>query len=493
MSRSNTAPGPRGSRWLGMAPELQRDQLGTYERLVAEYGDVVRLVVGPPGLRRELYLVTHPDGVQQVLAGDPDGYSKNTPYYEEIAAYLGNGLLTSGGPRWRQQRRTVAPLFSHRRIASYVDVMAEEAARLADRCGVAAEAGLSIDVNAAMVDYTLRTVGRVLFGADVDDAVPVVRATFPVLNGHIRRRGLTPLRLPRRWPTPAQVRAAAAQRALYRIVDDIIDRRSDVPTSGPDLISLLLAARDPETGAPMSRQEIRDQVLIFLLAGHETTSTALTFTMQLLGLQSRRAGCRAPRDYRCARRPRAARRRHSPTHAHRDDGERGVAALSTGIRTRQARRARRDHRRPADPSRVHHPDQPMGDPSAPGPLARPPAVRSGAIRTGCRAGAPSIRLLPVCRRPSRLHRGPLRYDRGGRRNSHAAGTVLGCIRVARHPLAHQHHAPTRGSGTVPARTAAARSDVAVTSGPRAPKAVIECVHDRLFRDRLHSPSDWTGE
>jgi len=267
-----------------MAPELQRDQLGTYERLVAEYGDVVRLVVGPPGLRRELYLVTHPDGVHQVLAGDPDGYSKNTPYYEEIAAHLGNGLLTSGGPRWRQQRRTVAPLFSHRRIASYVDVMAEEAARLADRCGVAAEAGLSIDVHAAMVDYTLRTVGRVLFGADVDDAVPVVRATFPVLNGHIRRRGLTPLRLPRRWPTPAQVRAAAAQRALYRIVDDIIDRRSDVPTSGPDLISLLLAARDPETGAPMSRQEIRDQVLIFLLAGHETTSTALTFTMQLLGL-----------------------------------------------------------------------------------------------------------------------------------------------------------------------------------------------------------------
>ena len=98
MSSSNTAPGPRGSRWLGMAPELQRDQLGTYERLVAEYGDVVRLVVGPPGLRRELYLVTHPDGVQQVLAGDPDGYSKNTPYYDEIAAYLGNGLLTSGGP-----------------------------------------------------------------------------------------------------------------------------------------------------------------------------------------------------------------------------------------------------------------------------------------------------------------------------------------------------------------------------------------------------------
>ena len=283
MSRPPGVPGPRGSLLLGLAGRLQRDQLGTYEQLMAEYGDVVRLVVGPPGLRRVLYLVTHPDGVEQVLAGDPDGYTKNTPYYAEIAAYLGNGLLTSGGQQWRQQRRTVAPLFTHRRTAGYVDVMADEAGHLAERWGMAAARGTPVDVDAAMVDYALRTVGRVLFGADVDDAVPVIRATFPILNEHVRRRGITPLRLPRRWPTPAQVRAAAARRALYGAVDAIIDRRSGESTAGPDLISMLLAARDPETDAPMSRQEIRDQVLIFLLAGHETTSTALTFTIQLLG------------------------------------------------------------------------------------------------------------------------------------------------------------------------------------------------------------------
>jgi cytochrome P450 len=240
--------------------------------------------------------VTHPDGVEQVLAGDPDGYSKNTPIYEEVAAYLGNGLLTSGGVRWRQQRRTVAPLFSHRRIDTYIEAMADEAARLADRCGVAATAHESVDINAEMVDYTLRTVGRVLFGSDVEDAVPVIRATFPVLNEHIRRRGMSPLRLSRRLPTPAEARAARAQRTLYSIVDEIIDRRSDASAdliaplasvapngSDRDLITLLLAARDPETGKPMGQQEIRDQVLIFLLAGHETTSIALTFTLHLLG------------------------------------------------------------------------------------------------------------------------------------------------------------------------------------------------------------------
>jgi cytochrome P450 len=271
---------------MGMAGRLQRDQLGTYEQVMAEYGDVARIVVGPPGLRRVLYFVTHPDGVEQVLAGDPDGYSKNTPFYEEIAGYLGNGLLTSGGRQWRQQRRTVAPLFSHRRIDGYVDVMADEAARLADRWDAAARQATPVDLGAAMVDFALRTVGRVLFGADVAEAVPVIRETFPVLTEHVRRRGITPLRLPRRWPTPRQARAAAAQRALYGVVDAVVERRTSQggqETEGRDLISLLMTARDPATGATLSPEEIRDQVLIFLLAGHETTSTALTFTLHLLG------------------------------------------------------------------------------------------------------------------------------------------------------------------------------------------------------------------
>jgi cytochrome P450 len=279
----NEVPGPRGSFMLGIARELQRDQLGTYETLMAEYGGLVRLVVGPPGLRRVLYMVTDPAGVEQVLGAEPGRYTKDTPFYEEIAAYLGDGLLTSDGERWRLQRRIVAPLFSRRRMAGAVAVIADEAARLADRWGAAADRRAPVDLDAEMVGFTLRTVGRVLFGSDVDEAIAVVRETFPVLNRHVRRRGLTPLRLPRRWPTPAQRQAARARRALYHVVDTIIEQRRRTPTDGSDLISLLLAARDPHTGTPLRPQQVRDQVLIFLLAGHETTSTALTFTCHLLG------------------------------------------------------------------------------------------------------------------------------------------------------------------------------------------------------------------
>ena len=297
-AKDHAVPRLRGSLLLGMAGELRRDYLGTLERAAAAHGDVVELAAGPPGRRVRFHLVTHPDGVQRVLAGGWDGYAKDNPFYREMAAALGDGLLTSNGQRWRQQRRTLAPLFAHHHIADYVPAMADEAVGVVRRWAAASSrqrAGTGppgrVDLHAEMVEYTLRVVGRALFGASVDDAVPVVRETFPVLSEQVRRRGIAPVNLPRSWPTPAQRRALAAQRALYAAVDAVVERRRGTPGGsraatkppGGDLVSLLLAARDPRTGAPLSAREVRDQALVFLLAGHETTATTLTFACHLLG------------------------------------------------------------------------------------------------------------------------------------------------------------------------------------------------------------------
>jgi cytochrome P450 len=263
---------------------LQRDQLGTFERAMTEHGRVVRLIAGPPGRRVTLYLLTHPDDVRQVLTGDSGRFNKDTPVFREMAAYLGDGLVTSDGPLWRRQRRVVAPLFTQRRIARYVTAMAAEAKRLADRW--TSPSGQRVDLHAEMTEYTLRVVGQALFGTSMGDAIPVLRTTFPVLNERILRRGQNPLRLPRHWPTPKERRTATAQRELYAVVDGIIEQRRHAAAdgeTGDDLVSLLLAARDPETGQPLSGKEVRDQALIFLLAGHETTSTALTFAGYFLG------------------------------------------------------------------------------------------------------------------------------------------------------------------------------------------------------------------
>jgi cytochrome P450 len=278
---ATVAPGPRGAPVVGSALELQRDILGTYERARRSYGDVVRFVIGPPGLRSALYVVFHPDAVRRVLATEADRYRKDNQFYEEIRWALGDGLLNSQDERWLRQRRFIQPLFTRRRIAGYAQAMADEAAEVVERWRPSAAQGRTVDLHAEMSRLTLRVVGSLLFGSDVERAVPVVAYAFPVLGSYARKRAFAPLRLPRGWPTPSNRRAARAQRAVYAACDELIASRRAVRAEGDDLLSLLVAARDGDER--LDDAEIRDQVLIFLLAGHDTTAIALTFALHLLG------------------------------------------------------------------------------------------------------------------------------------------------------------------------------------------------------------------
>jgi cytochrome P450 len=216
--------------------------------------------------------------VQHVLTGRT--YSKQNRFFQEIAANLGQGLLTSEGGLWQRQRRLIQPLFTRRQVASYMDIMAEEAVAAADRWTPP-----EVDAHAEMVRLALRVVGRAIFGDDIERATEVLRWAFPVVNAHTFRRATSPLPLPASWPLPRNRAAAEARQALYAIVDELIEhrRRNGADGDGDDLLSRLLAARDADTGEAMDVQQVRDEALIFLLAGHETTSTALTFTLHLLG------------------------------------------------------------------------------------------------------------------------------------------------------------------------------------------------------------------
>jgi cytochrome P450 len=218
--------------------------------------------------------------VQRVLGGSREGYSKETPGYREIAAATGQGLLTSEGQPWRRQRRLIPPLFTRKQIATYATLMAEEAARTSDRWDRGAGQGGTVDAHDEMIRLTLRVVGRAIVGADVEHATHVIQCTVPVLTRH-----MLPAPWPRwpAWPTPANLRAARAQRALYALCDELIARRRTTGLGGEDLLARLLDARDAETGAATEIQQVRDEALIFLLTGHETTSIALTFALQLLG------------------------------------------------------------------------------------------------------------------------------------------------------------------------------------------------------------------
>ena len=271
-------PAYAGSPLLGVLPAMRRDTLATLVRARRERGDVVRLLAGPPGMRITTYAFFHPDGVRHAMATEADRYRKDSRFYNEVRWALGDGLLNSQDERWVRQRRFVQPLFTRKRIAGYAGEMGDEAERLSARWRGAED---PIDLHAEMSRVTLRIVSRLLFGTDVERAIPVVARVFPVLGEYVRLRAYSMVRLPRGWPTAANRRASGAREDLRRVCGELIAARRADGAGGDDLISLLIAARD---GAErLDDGEIRDQVLIFLLAGHDTTAIALTFALHLLG------------------------------------------------------------------------------------------------------------------------------------------------------------------------------------------------------------------
>ncbi|MGL5861032.1 MAG: cytochrome P450, partial [Phycicoccus sp.] len=252
------------------------------------HGDVVRSVLGPPGLSREVWTVHHPEAAARVLSGSTwRAFAKQDPMYDEVGHWFGRGLLTTEGEEWTRQKRYIQPVFTKPAVDGYADLIADEVEQEVEHVvtGQAAASGspaAEVDLGDWMQELALRIAVRALFGESADAVITHLRSSFPILSDTITRRGRGVARLPTWVPTPRVVRGRAAQAGLYAACDEIVaNRRRAGQTGGTDLLSRLLATRDGEER--LTDSEVRDQVLIFLLAGHETTATALTFTLHLLG------------------------------------------------------------------------------------------------------------------------------------------------------------------------------------------------------------------
>ncbi|MGW4164257.1 cytochrome P450 [Streptomyces sp. NPDC004788] len=279
--KAQEIPELAGLPLLGSLLDLKNDTLGTFLKARREHGDVVRITAGPPGLRSTIHLVLSAEGAQQVLATEAANFRKENNFYEELRVSFGNGLLTSQDEDYLRQRRLVQPLFTRRSVDTYAAAVAEEVDRLT---GSWRDGGQdSVDVMHEMTTLALRAVARILFGTDVDAAVDIVERCFPALNTYVSRRGYSPRNIPREWPTPGNRKAAAVHEELYAVCDRIIAERRAAGTTGEgrDLLTLLMAAEsDGDSG--FDATELREQVLVFLLAGHETTATSLAFALHLL-------------------------------------------------------------------------------------------------------------------------------------------------------------------------------------------------------------------
>ncbi len=269
-------PGLRGLPVLGMLPAVRRDPIGVFMKAAQRFGDVAYLKIGP----RRGYLITNPADVRHVLQDNARNYRKS-PLYEKLRLSLGNGLLTSEGEFWLRQRRIAQPAFHRQRIAALAGVMVDAAVEVTHHWETIASAGRPVDVDQEMMRFTRTVVLRALLGTDLGPFTTQVDAAWCLMNEHIGQ-SFWSLGLTDGWPTAKNRRFQNARAVLKGAVEYAISERRRHPGEGVDLLSMLLAARDEETGEAMTDEQLRVEVTTFLLAGQETTSLALTWIWYLL-------------------------------------------------------------------------------------------------------------------------------------------------------------------------------------------------------------------
>ena len=267
-------------RWplVGHLPGLRRDPLGMLLR-AARLGGVSRADLGPRGAA---YLVTHPDGVRRIFLDNYANYSKQTRGFDTLRVFLGQGLLTSEGSFWRKHRRIAQPAFHHREILRFAGIMSRAAEEVAERWQGYADRRETFDAAEEMMRVTLRIVGECLFSTDPGESTTIGPQVDLLLKKFISRIS-APVVLPLRWPVGSNRAVLRAIRVMQELVDGIVAERQRTGAAEPrDLLDMLITARDTETGEGMTPTQLRDEVLTLLVAGHETTAAALSWTWVLL-------------------------------------------------------------------------------------------------------------------------------------------------------------------------------------------------------------------
>ena len=268
-------------------PEIQRDPLRFLVSNRAAHGDFIHY----PLRLWEVYQATHPSVVKHILQDNNRNYSKNTIQYNTLAKVTGRGLLTSDGPLWLRQRRLMQPAFHRKRIHAFGDVITAATADMLDRWAERPD-GSALDVDAEMMQVALEVVGKTLFNLDLRHEAPEMTEGVLEMLAYVVYRAKAMVAPPISWPTGRNRRYRAAMAKLEGVIYDTIATRraagvghEDMGHGGVghgDMMSMLLAARDEETGEGMSDTQIRDEMATLIIAGHETVASALTWAWHLL-------------------------------------------------------------------------------------------------------------------------------------------------------------------------------------------------------------------
>ncbi len=240
------------------------------------YGDLVFY----RALNRNVYQLNHPDLIADMMVKDAPNHHRNL-VMQSARQVLGHGLLTSEEPLHMRQRRLAQPAFLRERIAAYAEVIGAQTEALIARWPV----DTVIDLHPQMLELALRIVGKCLFDLDTLDDVAAIASAVDSFMSFLPLSFLPFAKQIQQLPIPAMTRLRNGKAHLDRLIYAMIDERRSDPADRGDLLSMLLHATDPEGGTAsntMTDQQLHDECVTIILAGHETTANALSFALHLL-------------------------------------------------------------------------------------------------------------------------------------------------------------------------------------------------------------------
>ncbi len=276
--RDESQPSMPTLKSLNSLRDFRTDPLQFLAALPRQYGNIVRiqLFIWPT------FIINHPDYVRHVLQENHLNYDKNVPIFNVFRPILGNGLVTNyGGESWLQQRRLMQPAFHRQRIAELGTLMTTATQTMLDHWENHAGKHGVIDVAEEMMQLTLNIVSQALFHSDIEDHGQVFTQAFSRANTFLVKYFNRPFP-PMSVPTPSNWRFRSELRTLDTVVFDIIRQRRQRGGEYHDLMATLMEARDEESGKGMNDQQLRDEIMTLLIAGHETGANALAWCWYLL-------------------------------------------------------------------------------------------------------------------------------------------------------------------------------------------------------------------
>ena len=240
-------------------------------------GPLTRVKLVPRWAGPEIVFATSPSGAHCIL-GEPGRSTDRTPIHDEVRSLLGDSLFTVRNDHWMPRKRALQPVFMKPNVRAFGGHMAQAAQGIADKWSD----GQVVDLDAACRRLALRALGRSVLGIDLDERADEIGESMHTALGYITARAMT-FKPPRWLPTPNRHRARAGAKHLHAMAAQILQTCRSDPDHDAPLVRSMMAATDPDTGRALADDEICADLVVFMLAGHDTTATTLTYALWALG------------------------------------------------------------------------------------------------------------------------------------------------------------------------------------------------------------------